>query len=261
MPIKQGDVVVGVLDLYSRERDGFDDIDMLIAQTLANQLAVAIENARIFDETRDMAVLEERNRMAREIHDTLAQGFTGIVIQLEAGEDAMDEHPGRLGEHIKVAKGIARECLAEARRSVWNLLPEVLERSPLDVIISDEVERFASTVRGKAEFILLGARRELAAATQAAMLRIWPGVADQHPQSTPDSDEVSVTLDFDLDTVTLTVSDDGIGFDPERIRIGGASGGFGLTGMRQRARLLRGDVDIVSSPGNGTMVRARIPIS
>ena len=260
MPIKQGDVVVGVLDLYSKEKDGFDDIDMLIAQTLANQLAVAIENARIFDETRDMAVLEERNRMAREIHDTLAQGFTGIVIQLEAGEDAMEEHPGRLGEHIKVAKGIARECLAEARRSVWNLLPEVLERSPLDVIISDEVERFASTVSGKAEFTLLGARRDLAAATQAAILRICQESLS-NIRKYADADEVSVTLDFDLDTVTLTVSDDGVGFDPEGIRIGGASGGFGLTGMRQRARLLRGDVDIISSPGHGTMVRARIPIS
>ncbi len=260
MPIKQGDVVVGVLDLYSEEKDGFDDIDMLIAQTLANQLAVAIENARIFDETRDMAVLEERNRMAREIHDTLAQGFTGIVIQLEAGEDSMEEDPDRLREHISVAKGIARECLAEARRSVWNLLPEVLERNPLDVIIADEVQRFAATISGSAEFTLLGARRELTAATQAAMLRICQESLT-NTRKYADANEVRVTLDFELDTVTLTVSDDGVGFDPEGIRIGGGRGGFGLTGMRQRARLLRGDVDIISSPGNGTVVKAKIPIS
>lgn len=260
MPIKQGDAVVGVLDLYSSESDAFDDIDMLIAQTLANQLGVAIENARIFDETRDMAVLEERNRMAREIHDTLAQGFTSIVIQMEAGEDLIEDDPAALHEHIRVAKGIARECLAEARRSVWNLLPEKLERSPLDVIISDEVDRFATTVNGSADFTLLGARRELAAATQAAILRICQESLT-NIRKYAHAGQVHVTLDFGLDAVKLTVSDDGVGFDPESIRFGGGQGGFGLTGMRQRARLLRGDVDIISSHGNGTIVEARIPTS
>ena len=260
MPIKQGDAVVGVLDLHSKENDAFDDIDMLIAQTLANQLAVAIENARIFDETRDMAVLEERNRMAREIHDTLAQGFTGIVIQLEAGEDSMSNDPEHLREHISMAKGIARECLAEARRSVWNLLPEILERSPLDVIIADEVQRFAETVDGRAEFTLLGARRELTAATQAAILRICQESLT-NIRKYADASDVQVMLDFELDTVTLTVSDDGVGFDPESVRIGGSRGGFGLMGMRQRARLLRGDVDVISSPGKGTVVKAKIPVS
>ena len=76
-----------------------------------------------------------------------------------------------------------------------------------------------------------------------------------------DASQVHVTLDFGLDAVKLTVSDDGIGFDPEGIRIGGGQGGFGLTVMRQRARLLRGDVDIISTPGNGTVVAARIPTS
>ena len=260
MPIKQGDSVVGVLDLSSAESDAFDDIDILIAQTLSNQLAVAIENARIFDETRDMAVLEERNRMAREIHDTLAQGFTSIVIQLEAGEDSIESEPEAIHEHIRVAKSIARECLAEARRSVWNLLPEVLERSSLDVIISDEVDRFAASVNADADFTLMGARRELTAATQVAILRICQESLT-NIRKYADAKQVHVTLDFGLDAVKLTVSDDGVGFDPESIRIGGSQGGFGLTGMRQRARLLRGDVDIISSPGTGTLVEAKIPIS
>ena len=259
MPIKQGDAVVGVLDLCSAEVAAFDDTDMLIAQTLANQLAVAIENARIFDETRDMAVLEERNRMAREIHDTLAQGFTSIVIQLEAGEDSLEGDPEALDEHISAAKGIARECLAEARRSVWNLLPEVLESNPLDVIISDEVDRFATTTDADADFTLLGARKELNAATQAAILRICQESL-ANIRSHADAKQVHVTLDFGLDAVKLTVSDNGTGFDPEGIRIGGGQGGFGLTGMRQRARLLHGDVDIKSSLGKGTVVEAKIPI-
>ena len=260
MPIKQGDAVVGVLDLCSAEGNAFDDADMLVAQTLANQLAVAIENARIFDETRDLAVLEERNRMAREIHDTLAQGFTSIVIQLEAGEDSLEGDPVVLHGHISAARAIARECLAEARRSVWNLLPEVLERNSLDVIISDEVARFDATADADADFTLLGARKELNAATQAAILRICQESLT-NIRKYAEANEVHVTLDFGLDTVKLTVSDNGSGFDPESVRIAGSQGGFGLTGMRQRARLLRGDVDITSSPGNGTVVEARIPTS
>ena len=258
MPIKQGDIVVGVLDVHSAQLDAFDDTDMLIAQTIANQLAVAIENARIFDETRDLAVLEERNRMAREIHDTLAQGFTGIVIQLEAGEQAIEEDPDELQQHITVAKGLARQCLAEARRSVWNLLPENLEDNPLDVVIATEVERFDTTGSETVSFRLLGARRQLPAVAQAALLRICQESLT-NMRKYAEASSVEVTLDFALDAVTLSVVDDGVGFDPDAVRIEEGRGGFGLTGMRQRARLLRGDVEIDSAPGRGTRVEARIP--
>ena len=258
MPIKQGDIVVGVLDVHSAQLDAFDDSDLLIAQTIANQMAVAIENARIFDETRDLAVLEERNRMAREIHDTLAQGFTGIVIQLEAGEQVIEEDPDDLQQHITVAKDLARQCLAEARRSVWNLLPEDLEENPLDVVIATEVERFDRTGGEVISFKLLGARRELPAVAQAALLRICQESLT-NMRKYAEAHKVEVTLDFALDSVTLSVVDDGVGFDPDAVRIEEGRGGFGLTGMRQRARLLRGDVEIASSPGKGTRVQARIP--
>ena len=258
MPIKQGDIVVGVLDVHSAQLDAFDDIDLLIAQTIANQMAVAIENARIFDETRDLAVLEERNRMAREIHDTLAQGFTGIVIQLEAGEQAIEEDPDGLQQHITVAKGLARQCLAEARRSVWNLLPENLEDNPLDVVIAAEVDRFDTTGSEAVSFRLLGARRQLPAVAQAALLRICQESLT-NMRKYAEASSVEVTLDFALDAVTLSVVDDGIGFDPHTVRIEEGRGGFGLTGMRQRARLLRGDVEITSAPDKGTRVEARIP--
>ena len=233
---------------------------MLIAQTLANQLAVAIENARIFDEARDLAVLEERNRMAREIHDTLAQGFTGIVIQLEAGEQAMERDADELRGHVAMAKSLARECLAEARRSVWNLLPESLEQNPLDVIIQTEVERFAATSKADASFTLLGMRRQLPAVAQAALMRICQESLSNIGKYAS-ANAVDVTLDFALDTVTLTVADDGVGFDPDAVRIEEGRGGFGIIGMRQRARLLRGDVTITSAPGEGAKVEARIPIA
>ncbi|MCJ7655648.1 MAG: GAF domain-containing protein, partial [Dehalococcoidia bacterium] len=90
VPVKIGNKVLGVLDVESTEVDAFSEADLFTVQTLADQLAVAIENARLYEETRQMAVMEERNRMAREIHDTLAQGFSGIILQLEAAEQALD---------------------------------------------------------------------------------------------------------------------------------------------------------------------------
>lgn len=82
----------------------------------------------LLEQMKDLAVLEERNRMAREIHNTLAQGFTGIVIQIEATEQALEESPAEAGGHLGRAKNLARDSLQEARRSVWNLLPRALEQ-------------------------------------------------------------------------------------------------------------------------------------
>ncbi len=91
VPVKMGNNVIGVLDIESTDVDAFGEADLYTAQTLADQLAVAIDNARLYDETRQMAVMEERNRMAREIHDTLAQGFSGIILQLEAARTSVGQ--------------------------------------------------------------------------------------------------------------------------------------------------------------------------
>ena len=121
---------------------------------------------------RELAVLEERNRVAREIHDTLAQGFTGIVLQLEAAEQALDGGHTEVEGHLSRAKGLARESLQEARRSVWDLLPKALEDRSLDAALRQEVDRWAEDGREKASFIFSGDGRELPSPVQAALLRI-----------------------------------------------------------------------------------------
>ena len=159
VPIATGDEVVGVLGIEQTEVDAFDETDQFTAQTLAHCLGVAIENARLFGQAGELAVLEERNRMAREIHDTLAQGFTGIVLQLEAAEQALEDGalPGALNEHLDRARSLARESLNEARRSVWNLAPWALDAQPLAGAIEEEVRRFAAGGSERASFALSGA--------------------------------------------------------------------------------------------------------
>lgn len=212
----------------------------------------------LIQQARELAVLDERNRMAREIHDTLAQGFTGIVLQLEAAEQATEESPAEVPEHLSRAKTLGRESLQEARRSVWTLLPGALEKRSLDTALQEEVRRFAVGGRGKASFGLHGDRRDLPSTVQAALLRICQESltnARRHAEAT----EIRVELTYYPEAVCLGIQDNGIGFDLEAVRAAGRQSGFGLGGMEERARLLRGTLAVRSQQGKGTLVEVTIP--
>ncbi|MBM4446761.1 MAG: HAMP domain-containing protein [Chloroflexi bacterium] len=261
VPVKIGNNVLGVLDIESTEVDAFGEADLYTAQTLADQLAVAIENARLYEETRQIAVMEERNRMAREIHDTLAQGFSGIILQLEAAEQALGEDVAAAERHLNQARSLARKSLAEARRSVWNLRPQALEQLPLVEAIKQEVDKLSQGVGVNAQFDVFGVRRGLPPEIEAGLLRICQESLTnvrKHAKAT----EVEVSLTFDESAVELSVSDNGVGFRPR------ASGGdekkrdtFGLVSMRERARGLGGTFEVQSRRGKGTLVKVVIPTS
>ena len=218
------------------------------------------ERKRAEETSRELAVLGERNRMAREIHDTLAQGFTGIVLQLEAAEQAMEGSPLAVGDHLGRAKTLARDSLQEARRSVWDLLPKALESQPIDAALQEEVQQFASAGREKAHFNLSGKSRHLPTRVQTALLRICQESLTnirRHAGAT----DVRVDLTFHPDAAHLEVHDNGDGFDFEKAKASEAKKGFGLVGMEQRARLLGGTFSVKSDDGMGTVVEVSIPAS
>jgi nitrate/nitrite-specific signal transduction histidine kinase len=263
VPVKMGNNVIGVLDIESTDVDAFGEADLYTAQTLADQLAVAIDNARLYDETRQMAVMEERNRMAREIHDTLAQGFSGIILQLEAGEQALGSDLPALQRHLNQARNLARKSLAEARRSVWNLRPQALEQRPLADAIKEEVDRFSQSTGVNVKFNILGDRRDLPPELEAGILRIFQeSMANvrKHAKAT----EVEVNLTFNEAAAELAVRDNGVGFKPKVS--GDVDRGkkkrdtFGLISMRERARGLGGTFEVQSQSGKGTLVKIVIPI-
>ena len=209
---------------------------------------------------RELAVLEERNRIAREIHDTLAQGFTGVVVQLEALEQALEESPAEVSGHLSRAKSLARESLNEARRSVRALVPGALEQRSLDAVLKDEILRFSTSGPEKASFRLSGKKRDLPSNIQAALLRICQeSLANvrRHARAT----EVTVELSFNHKAAWLSVEDDGVGIDMDAVKATDGVGGFGLIAMEQRARLLKGSLRVTTEEGNGTLVEARIPTS
>ena len=218
------------------------------------------ERKRAEKTMRDLAVLEERNRIAREIHDTLAQGFTGVVVQLEAVEQAMEESPAEVSGHLGRAKSLARESLNEARRSVRALVPGALQQRSLDAVLKDEILRFEASGPEKASLRLSGEKKVLPSNIQAALLRICQESLTnvrRHAQAA----QVNVELGADRETAWLLVEDDGVGFDPDAAKSSDGVGGFGLIAMEQRARLLRGSLKVTRRQGHGTRVEARIPTS
>ena len=259
VPIKAKGEVIGVVDVASDELERFDESDRVVLQLLADHIGVAIDNARLMGDARELAVLEERNRMAREIHDTMAQGFTGIVLQLEAAEQAFEEAPAELPDHLDRAKTLARECLQEARRSVWDLLPRALEEHTLAEALREEVRKFASEGPTRADLRVSGTLREISSYAQTALLRICQESLTnvrKHARAT----EVELHLEFDSEFIRLSISDNGVGILSGKGAEETGEGGFGIKGMEQRANLLRGVLKISKGINKGTRVEVTIPV-
>ena len=243
--------------ITATRRHGADGSNLGVQGTVRDITERKQAEQELVQQTRDLAVLEERNRMAREIHDTLAQGFTGIVLQLEAAEQALEQNPAQVPERLLRAKSQARESLQEARRSVWDLIPRALEEGALDVALKDEVERFTAFGRERATFHLTGRRRELPRDVQAALLRICQESltnARRHANAS----EVRVELAYSSGGVSLMIHDDGTGFNPDETLANGRQSGFGLGGMKERARIVNGELTVTSERGQGTSVEVRI---
>ncbi len=239
---------------YSPIRDESGEVVAVIG--VATDITQRVQaEAELLQQTHELAVLGERNRLAREIHDTLAQGFTGIVLQLEAAEQAIAESPPEAMGHLNKARSLARESLQEARRSVWNLRPRALETESLDGALRAEVERFASARRERADFEIAGDKRDLPSQVQAALLRICQESLT-NVRRYAEATQVKVKLHYYPEEVALSVSDDGIG-----MRAQPQSGGehFGLIGMKERAGFLGGTLRITSEEGKGTSIEVRIP--
>ncbi|GAY09374.1 two-component system sensor kinase [Pseudonocardia sp. N23] len=209
-------------------------------------------HSQLVAQARQAGVQDERTRMAREIHDTIAQGLTGIVTQLEAADAAGTEDAMR--DRLRIARGLARESLTEARRSVDALRPEPLEQAQLPEALADLVGRWSGTTGVRVRQETTGATRPLLPDVEVAVFRVAQE-ALANVAKHADATTVGITLSYMDDVVVLDVRDDGRGFDlPDR-----AGGGFGLTAMEQRVHRVSGTLTVESAPGEGTALSASVP--
>lgn len=250
LPLTPAARAEGILELrFSRKRI-FGPEDIELARALAHQAMLAIRLSRLTRQSREAAVAAERNRLARDIHDTLAHTFTGVIVQLEAAEDAVAHGLGpETTAHLGRAQERARAGLQEARRSVHAI------RAEQDLCVA--LESLIRTVTGgtalNAEFLVEGTPYPLEPSTQLNLLRICQEVLTNALRHAAAS-RFSATLSFQPDVVRLVMQDDGRGFDAGR-----QTRGFGMLGMHERAGELRGDLAIRSDPGHGTTVTATVP--
>jgi len=233
---------MGTIVRQSRERQG------LIEQLQATRAELAAAE-------RQAGMLAERQRLARDLHDTLTQGFASVVLLLEAAEESLAT--GRpVDRHIQQALRSARDNLAESRRVVWALRPRPLAEQPLTQALQELTGRLAEETGLHAETVVSGTVRPLGAHVEEALLRVGQeALANVRKHAA--ASRATLTLSYLDDVVTLDVADDGVGFD--QAETVAAAGGLGLRAMGERVAVLRGSLVIESEPGEGTAIAVELP--
>jgi signal transduction histidine kinase len=208
---------------------------------------------------REAGMLEERQRMAQEIHDTLAQGFTSIILQLEGADQALPEDLASVEDRIHKARDTARNNLEEARRLVLALQPEPLQQRSLVEALRRETEKWERNSGVRTSFSVTGDPKTLHPQCEVTLLRaLQEGLNNvlKHAQA----EEVNITLSYMTDQIALDIHDNGQGFDPLNQDASIGNGGFGLQTMRQRAEQSGGLVLVESAEGKGTTLVVQIPL-
>lgn len=260
VPLVVRDRLRGAAVLPIRDESRVFGEEMLaMAMGIAQSAAVAVEHAQLYGRAREVAIVEERNRLAREVHDTLAQGLTAIALQLETAERLLP--PGAEAKRIVAdAREQAHRSLDEARRAVWGLTARPLDGASLPEALQGEVERFERRTGVTARLTDDADVETLTDEQATALLRVAQEAlhnVEKHASAT--RVRVELQLDRSAGMLSLLVADDGQGFD--RRALPGPDGGFGLSGMRERMRLVGGEIDIESAVGWGTRVQARLHLT
>jgi signal transduction histidine kinase len=248
-------VFIGVLADRSYQRDQQrEDTLRQLQDALAENRGL---QEQLVIQAREAGVLDERARLAGEIHDTLAQALAGILTQLEAADRGGELR--QANGHVAQARALARSGLAEARRSLQALRPTPLVGSQLGDAISDTAARWTTDSNVAAHVDVVGDAVTLGTDAEIALLRAaQEGLANvaKHANAT----KVAVTLSYLDDVVLLDVRDDGTGFVPTDVGPRGDGTAVGLSTMRERLRRVGGDLDIESEPAGGTTLVARVPV-
>jgi len=252
IPLWFGDKRLGIMNVTGPDWRRLTEAELRLLWTIADQVGVAVERARLAEERARLARVEERARIAREIHDTLVQTLTAIALLAEGALRQLDRDPEQARVHLVRALAAAREGLEEARRSVLHL--RAAPESPLRESLSALGRRFASETGIRVHVRTVG-ERTLPLSMEAELYRIAQE-ALQNVRRHAGARRVEIVLRIESKRVLFRVEDDGKGFKPDQV----PSRCQGIVGMRERARLLGGTLRIRSRPGAGTRVHVSVPL-
>lgn len=255
---------VGVMNVASTGWRELSRSELRLLRIIGDMVGLGIERSRLFARSALAGAAEERNRLAREIHDTLAQGLAATVMQLETADALLEA--GADGERVRAAVRQALESnrrnLEDARRSVLNLRPRPLQNRSLATALAELVRERAQPDGPRLSFSLRGQELPLAPAVETGLYRVAQealGNALRHARAS----SITVTLDFAEGELALEIEDDGRGLEQKNCvpaRESSDGRGYGVVGMCERLRLLDGRFEVQSTRGEGTRVRATVPL-
>jgi two-component system, NarL family, sensor kinase len=248
---------LGVLNVASPDWRELSQEDLRLLYTVGDLVSIAVERARLFAGSVQVGALEERNRLAREIHDTLAQGLAAIALQLETADALLETGAAQeqARQPVRQALALAHSNLEEARRSVLDLRAAPLEDLPLGEALTALAEEQAAKDHFHAKVYVKGSRSPLPPRLEMGLYRIAQEALSNISRHAGASN-VCLHLVRLPDRVQLTVEDDGRGFDVSQV----PANCYGLKGMNERVKLLGGNLELQSSPGAGASLKAVIPL-
>lgn len=248
-----GDEPLGLLVLFSTERTTFTREELELVEALAQQATLVIALTRLAEESRQLAIIRDRNHLAREIHDTLAQGYAGILMQIQAA-NFLKQQPDQAKVHLDRACSLAREGIADARRSVWLLQQDSEAYSDVSGILMQLVEQMAIGTNVKPTVTIEGTPRSVKPDLGMHLLRITQESLNNAIRHSGAS-AIEIRLNYAPKQLGITIHDNGRGFDT-----GNATGGFGIKGMRQRAELIGAQFELHSGIDQGTQIALNVPL-
>jgi len=259
IPLKAHNKALGVLNVASAEANWWKSSaeNLRLLHTVGDLLSIAIERAYLFEESTQLGRIEERNRLAREIHDTLAQSLTGISLRLET-VDAMletDNPPHKIRQTVQETLTLAQSTLEEARRSVLDLRAAPLEGHNLASALANLTQTYNDSGEFKVTLHVIGGHHPLPVRIEVGLFRIvQEGLTNisRHAQAT----QVIITLAIIPQQIQLIIEDNGQGFEPDSVPVGH----FGLIGLAERVKLLNGEFTLKTAPGDGVRVEVVIPL-
>ena len=254
VPLILRDQVSGMLVLTSSQEQAFTQRQATLALAIANQAAIAIENARLYAQAQELAAVEERQKLARELHDSVSQALYGIALGLHTARIQVDRDPRKLPESIDDLLSLAEAALAEMRALIFELRPESLEREGVVAALA----RQGAALQARHDMIVeadLCEEPRLSLTVKQELYRIAQEALHNTVKHAHAS-KVDLVLRRTASAVILEVCDDGVGFDP----LGSFPGHLGLRSMQERVSHLGGRFQIKSAPGQGTHLLAQVPL-
>lgn len=255
IPLRIGREVIGTLDVQSREPGSFSPEDVLLIQSLGDQIAIAIENARLYKQSQRLAVVEERNRLARDMHDSVIQSLYSLGLLIEGWREmSKDSDSAMLLEVLNRTAEINQQVLREMRLLIHELRPPILEKEGLVNALQKRLDAVETRAGVHARLLVEGYSR-LPATIEEDLYRITIEALNNALKHS-NASSVVVRIFAQDGVAYIRIHDDGCGFDIETAQ---SSGGMGLASMQERATKLAAAFQIISAPGNGTKVEVCIP--